>query len=570
MSLNNIFIKIIIKYIKTLEQTEQIKFVLNVNEKLIENFYNKILKFSLLDIEYNLKYETLIDEENFITPEIFSLLEELILSLKDKRYDTGSYYTDKTLINNIFSEINELENKTILEPSCGTGNFVIFLLLKLIKNFNNKKDYINYIEKYIFVNELKEESIEVYFKRLEFISINFFNEKFTINDYNILKNNSFNKDFLLDFYIEKKFDVIIGNPPYLSSKSLGQEYLNKLKDKYAISDDLYSLFIIKSFTLLNENYQFSFITSNTYFTLQSKEYLRKEMIEKGLYKIINNNNNHFNIMTKTATFFISNKHIDNNVIKLLEEDNNGVLVEVNTLNKDIIAKSNFKLSLYKNENEEINNSFKKSIEIFNKYSKNMTTSNTILEFSKTEEYLKIIKENSIVPLGLICVIGTGIDFSGKNKEILYSIDNKKFNIIENIEDIEYNLTTTDFRNGLENKLFVKAIKGIEHLFVKWDKKTFNYLKSIKAPLRNLSFYGEEMLYCKTSTFEFTKIDKNTLCINTAGACFIKPLIDIDINLLFEMINKSELKEYIKNNINNSLGFTPNDLKLIPLDLKSII
>lgn len=71
MSLNNIFIKIIIKYIKTLEQTEQIKFVLNVNEKLIENFYNKILKFSLLDIEYNLKYETLIDEENFITPKSF-------------------------------------------------------------------------------------------------------------------------------------------------------------------------------------------------------------------------------------------------------------------------------------------------------------------------------------------------------------------------------------------------------------------------------------------------------------------------------------------------------------------
>ena len=46
---------------------------------------------------------------------------------------------------------------------------------------------------------------------------------------------------------------------------------------------------------------------------------------------------------------------------------------------------------------------------------------------------------------------------------------------------------------------------------------------------------------------------------------IKSLGDLDD--LFKQLNNSDIKEYIKNNINNSLCITPNDLKMIPIYLK---
>ncbi len=65
------------------------------------------------------------------------------------------------------------------------------------------------------------------------------------------------------------------------------------------------------------------------------------------------------------------------------------------------------------------------------------------------------------------------------------------------------------------------------------------------------------------------VDKNTLCINTAGACFIKinPKINISLSDIMQQINNEEYKDYIKSNINNSLCLTTNDLKMLPIKIR---
>jgi len=437
-------------------------------------------------------------------------------------------------------------------------------LLIIIDKLKTKKEYIEYIKKYIYSNELIEHSTKVYLDRLSYISMNKYNELLTQKEKQTIIENCWNKDYLCDFEIEMKFDIVIGNPPYLGTKSLGKNYLLKLKNIFGFTDDLYALFTYKVLKKqLKENHFFSFVTSNTYLTLKTKKYLREELISNGLYKVISNNQKNFKIKTSTTTFFVSNNQ-NKETIEIYEQNDDLYLNKVKELKIKEINKE-YQLPLLK-DNEEISNAFNKVKSLYEKYEKEIGTTKKLEKFKKTKEYKKLLNEKYL-PLGLVSFIATGIDFKGNNKKVLYSIKNKKHNIIEDKENIREVIKKEEFTKGLLKGKYIKAIKGKELLYVLWNKETFDYLKKIKAPLRNLSLYGDsELLYCKTSTYEFNIVDENTLCINTAGACFIKPIMDISIKEILKQINKEEIKEYLKNNINNSLCFTPNDLKLIPLKI----
>lgn len=563
---NKTFIKHVLDSTKDLDNKKEIiKTTTNTLEDCFESGATIIKLFDLKDI--SLSYETEKESVNTVTPEVLSLLEELYLSADTSQYDSGSYYTNKSLVNRTLNEIPEIKNKKIIDPASGTGNFLINTIISLKENFLSKKDFVKYISDYVFANDLMESSTNTYIKRLNFLSINWFNESLSEKDLLLIKENVSNKDFLLEFSEEKKYDIIIGNPPYLGTKSLGQDYLEKLNKEFGFTDDLYSLFTIKSLNLLSENGFFSFVTSNTYFTLKTKLKMRESLVKNGLYKIINNNKSHFGIMTNTSTFFVNKKTKEDNIV-MIQESNEGILETTNTLNIEKRKNSDYRFPIKQVENTELSSLFENSMAIYEKYKAELSTSKKLSKFKETEEYKSLITKNDVLPLGLVAYIGTGVDFKGNNKKVLHSLTNNKYTIIEKSE-IKENLTKADFQNGIQEEDFkyIKAIKGNEIVYVRWDQEMFHYLKEIKAPLRNLHLYGSNMIYCKTSTYELTKIDKNTLCINTAGACFIKPIIDIEIDSLFEMINKEEIKDYIKININNSLSFTPNDLKFIPIKIK---
>lgn len=556
---NQEFIKILINSLKISD--DKIKFIEKFEHNLEYSFINKNNYFVFNDLNFKINFET-IDEQNLITPEIFSYLDELKLSITNKRYDTGSYYTNKYLVNSIINEYDFL-NKKVIDPAAGTGNFLINLLLKLRGNFKSKNDFIQYISNFIFFNDIDKSSSLVYIKRLNLLSVDFFNEKLTHNDIISISNNIFNLDFLLNFNIDIEFDAIIGNPPYLGTKSLGKDYLNQIKQKFNFTDDLYSLFIFKSIEHLTKDGFLSFVTSSTYLTISTKKKLRELLIHNNLYKIILNDKNHFNILTNTSTLFL-NKSKKHNYVEIFEEKNK-IITLLNKIDYNSLLIDN-RLKIQSN----FNSKFDLSIQLYHTYIENMSTSKKLELFQQTEEFNDIINKNDIVPLGLIAYIATGVDFKGHNASTLFDLTNKKYNIIEDKSEIKYNLSDYDFLNGISEQKYIKAIKGSEHIFVKWTKEHVDFLKSIKAPLRNLHLYGNsDLLYCKTSTYEFFMVDKNTLCINTAGACFIKinPKINISLSDIMQQINNEEYKDYIKSNINNSLCLTTNDLKMLPIKIR---
>ena len=75
------------------------------------------------------------------------------------------------------------------------------------------------------------------------------------------------------------FDIVIGNPPYVNTKQISRMGLTKkLQEEYGYVDDLYNHFTIRGLELLKKGGLLSYITSDTFLTLQSKKNMRKQFL----------------------------------------------------------------------------------------------------------------------------------------------------------------------------------------------------------------------------------------------------------------------------------------------------
>ena len=84
------------------------------------------------------------------------------------------------------------------------------------------------------------------------------------------------------FYKDSKnpgFDIVIGNPPYVNTKLISSMGISKkLEEEYGYCDDLYNHFTFRGLELLKSGGLLSYITSDTFLTLQTKKNMRMEFL----------------------------------------------------------------------------------------------------------------------------------------------------------------------------------------------------------------------------------------------------------------------------------------------------
>lgn len=231
------------------------------------------------DFEYELIADYIDDSTAIKDLDDLIVAFELLVDSNEKK-NKGVVYTPP-IIRDYISE-NVIGNKKIpklIDPSCGCGAF----LISSVKAIKNKHDisYTDLFSTYIYGADIEEHSIEKCKVLLSLLALE--------SDGEIIQN--FSNLFVcnsLEYFSTKsyknKFDVVVGNPPYVRAKNIDLN-VKELLDKWEVvtgNVDLYIPFYQLGMELLKPCGMLGYISPNTF--LQSvngrglRNYIRNKKV----------------------------------------------------------------------------------------------------------------------------------------------------------------------------------------------------------------------------------------------------------------------------------------------------
>lgn len=443
-----------------------------------------------------------------------------------------SYTIDDLVAEYMPSELNildeKLENIKILDPACGSGAFlnkatdIVVEIHKAIHKENLKVDYsldshFNYynkrkevLQRNIYGVDINEESVEIT-KLSLFLKIAQKEDPHLPNIRNIkcgnslLEDDSTSKPFdwgskFKSVFDEGKFDIIIGNPPYVawyeieerkafeSGKFLDLEYHCRPKHKDS-QPNLYHFFIVRSLNLLKNKGYLSFIIPQEWLSSDNSEFrdyylnnsgnvdvfnfhpefrvFKTESEEIGTNSLIirfkNNNENNLNLaqlkelQEHVVEFFLKrytikdifNKNIDKYDLSIKKVDKNsyfGLRWEIYSpiIERLLLKFNNNHIPLSNGEYFKVKGGFQPNVELSKKYLVEKEELNILTDYEK----------NNVFP----CI------YDASNIKKYYLIENNLYWIILNglfLEETDFKEKCPNLYNLLTERLDITRNKWWE-------------------------------------------------------------------------------------------------------------
>ena len=204
-------------------------------------------------ILFNLPYEYESNED---------VLGLIYISCKNigNRKATGSYYTSTKVVKQLIRKFEFQENERVLDPCCGTGNFL--LQLPDTVPFDN-----------IFGNDIDSTSVKVTKLNMAL--------KYNV-DLETIDNHITQLDYLVDFSSDTSFHYIIGNPPW------GYDFSDKqkeyLKAKYQATSgkniESYDVFIEHAIDNLDLHGHLAFVLPEALLNVKAHTDIRSIILKK--------------------------------------------------------------------------------------------------------------------------------------------------------------------------------------------------------------------------------------------------------------------------------------------------
>lgn len=361
-----------------------------------------------------------------------------------KRKKLGQYFTPKSIRELLLSKLPKKDNADILDPACGSGEFLLsckkYFKNPILYGFDIDKKLINIASKLV-----KNASI----KNFDFLNID-------IN--------------------KKKYDYIIGNPPYFELK-LNEEIKKKYFDIIKGRVNIFSLFIKTGLDLLKDGGYLAYVVppsmnNGAYFS-KLREYIIKNSSLEYLHIIDGADNFHLAnqkvmlIILKKTNSKKSSKYIfKKNGITIFTEDKKFLnKAYKNTVSlKDIGYTVKTGNIIWNEHKEKLTNDKNNSTLLI--WASNINNGKIIIGYTKGKpQYIKNISNDLIIKSRVVVV--NRITGSSKEINIKAAIVNEKEFVCENHVNVIYmsknancNYSLEDILKALQDKTNIKVMRLI--------------------------------------------------------------------------------------------------------------
>jgi hypothetical protein len=199
---------------------------------------------------------------------------------RDQQSQLGQFFTPVETAQKIVDSLSLTTKSVVLEPSAGDGSFLIPLILRFMKLHSGThiERLTKTLTKNIFSVELDTVAYKKSLEQLEKIFGSL------PKNHNIMCN-----DFFKSKFDNKKFDFIVGNPPFGGTiePAIQDELDNKYgnRDGLKIKKETYSFFIVACVEMLAKKGQLKFICSDSFLTIPTMKGLREFLLNRGKTKI---------------------------------------------------------------------------------------------------------------------------------------------------------------------------------------------------------------------------------------------------------------------------------------------
>ena len=512
-----------------------------------------------------------------------------------QRKTMGEFFTPIQIVDYIlkrvgYTEQQDIENKKLIDLSCGSGSFLIramkVLLEKLRKQIKSKenseltpkqaKEIINKIKANISGIDINPIAcilcqINFYYTLFELIKIILETDK----DYKIPVFNIFNRD-TLQFDFNDKYDYVVGNPPYLFIRAVPKDY-RKLIEKLPLETnkgqfDYYQLFTEIGIQILKQNGLFGYIIPDSLLVLSNRKILRKYISDSTKIREIYYMGPQFedpivsNIIiilqkesdeTKRLTNLIQIKHqkkrIEPSKIKqkIIEKWNYRFLINLNDQDREIIEFLNINFPEFNDLN--VNPNFKIDIWRGVELGKNgkvifCNTCNKYFPLPKNNYICKECKsELSKDTIESIIIKSTKGDLKKNYKPFLYSINRYQVKDLKYIDTTKQGINYKEL-NRYKNRVIVRQLAQNSLICATYDKDSLTSqslynLKILKSPITEFNNYyllgllNSQLLafYFIKSFGSYKKLFPRILIENLKGLPIVVPKTDIEKKISKEII-----------------------------------